>query len=83
MDEERFEKRRAERKKELKAIMASPRAIGVYIVTPNDACPLCRWAQGTYYKDQEEEIPELPFEGCSRPGGCTSRYEPLVTEVGP
>ncbi|MGF1506704.1 MAG: hypothetical protein ACFB51_16465 [Anaerolineae bacterium] len=78
MDDETFEKLRIQREAELKAIIESPRTIGVYIVTPNDACPLCRWAQGTYYKDNPEQIPVLPLEGCSRPGGCISRYEPLV-----
>ncbi|HEC24207.1 MAG TPA: hypothetical protein ENI95_14960 [Chloroflexi bacterium] len=66
----------------LKAILESPRAQGVYIVAPFHACPACRLAQGTYPKDPAV-IPELPVEGCSCPGGCTCRYEPLVVEVGP
>jgi hypothetical protein len=66
----------------LKAIMESPRANAVYVVAPADACPACRNVQGTYFKDSGE-IPVLPVEGCSCPGGCTCRYEPLVIEVGP
>jgi len=82
MNDEQVAKLREQRKRELKQILESPRTTGVYIVTPEDACPLCRWIQGTYPKDSQE-IPELPQEGCSRPGGCISRYEPLVVEVGP
>lgn len=82
MDDARFARLREQRKEELKKILESPRAGGVYIVAPPDACPLCRWAQGTYTKD-DPDIPMLPQEGCSRIGGCTARYEPLVVEVGP
>lgn len=82
MTEDQLAKLREQRKQELQTILDSPRATGVYIVVPADACPVCRWLQGTYPKDSED-IPLLPPEGCSRPGGCISRYEPLVVEVGP
>ena len=78
MDQEKLRQQRAE---ELKQILASPRATGVYIVTRAKACPLCRSLQGTYAKDAV--IPELPVEGCSCAGGCDCRYEPLLVEVGP
>ena len=66
----------------LKDILASPRANAVFVVAPAHACPTCRRAQGTYYKNAGN-IPALPHEGCSCPNGCTCRYEPLVVEVGP
>ncbi|MBN1313700.1 MAG: hypothetical protein JXB30_20015 [Anaerolineae bacterium] len=62
--------------------MKNPRAQAVYVVARAGACPVCRRAQGTYYKDSGS-IPRLPIEGCSCPDGCTCRYEPLLTEVGP
>jgi hypothetical protein len=82
VDEQQFARLRQQRRQELEKIMRSPRATGVYIAAPADACPLCRWVQGTYPKDSED-IPVLPLEGCSRPGGCITRYEPLLVEVGP
>lgn len=66
----------------LRAILESPRATGVYVVAPPEACPACRRAQGTYDK-LSGRIPVLPIEGCSCPNGCICRYEPLVVEVGP
>jgi len=66
----------------LREILASPRVTAVFVVAPAHACPACRRAQGTFSKDSSR-IPELPIEGCSCPGGCTCRYEPLVTEPGP
>jgi hypothetical protein len=82
VDEEQFARLRRQRREELEQIRRSPRATGVYIAAPTDACPLCRWIQGTYPKDSDD-IPVLPLEGCSRPGGCITRYEPLLVEVGP
>jgi hypothetical protein len=66
----------------LRDILASPRASAVFVVAPAHACPSCRRAQGTFYKDTDR-IPEIPIEGCSCPDGCTCRYEPLVNEPGP
>jgi hypothetical protein len=82
VDEAQFDRLRQQRREELQMIRQSPRATGVHIVAPVDACPLCRWIQGTYPKDSDD-LPVLPLEGCSRPGGCITRYEPLLVEVGP
>jgi hypothetical protein len=82
VDEQQFDRLRQQRLEELEQIRRNPRATGVYIAAPTDACPLCRRIQGTYPKDSEN-IPVLPLEGCSRPGGCITRYEPLLVEVGP
>jgi len=64
----------------LQAILQNPRATMVYIAAPEEACPACRAAQGTYEKDA---APILPIEGCSCPHGCMLRYEPYMFEVGP
>ena len=82
MSQDVLTKRREERQRELKQIMDSPRASHVFIVTPDRTCPMARQIQGTYPKNSPD-IPELPHEGCSNPGGCMCRYEPFVDEVGP
>ncbi len=82
MSEDILVKRREERQRELKQILESPRTAGVYIVAPDNTCPMARQIQGTYPKDPDK-IPELPHEGCSHPGGCVCRYEPFIREVGP
>ena len=66
----------------LRSILASPRATGVYVVARDRACPACRRAQGTFAKNSGQ-VPPIPILGCSCPGGCSCRYEPLVVEVGP
>jgi hypothetical protein len=66
----------------LKTILGNPRASAVFIVAPDHACIACRHIQGTYYKESGS-IPQLPVAGCSCPGGCSCRYEPLVAEPGP
>lgn len=82
MIEERLAKRAEERKRELEQIRKSPRVTGVVIVAPDRVCPVARQIQGTYPKDSDD-LPVLPYEGCSNPDGCTCRYEPFVHEVGP
>jgi len=66
----------------LQSILSSPRATGVFVLAPANACPVCRSAQGTYGKSSGL-VPVVPMEGCSCPNGCACRYEPLVVEVGP
>ncbi len=47
----------------------------------NDACPVCQSLQGAYPKDQ---VPVLPPEGCSCPGGrARVYYEPVLAEIYP
>ncbi len=78
----KFDKRRAERVKELELIRKSPRANAVFIAAPVAECTTARFIQGTYAQN-DPNLPELPYEGCSRADGCICRYEPLVVEVGP
>ena len=80
--EAKLAKRHEDRQKELESIRKSPRANAVYIVAPDHECTAAFRIQGTFPQDSAE-IPELPFEGCSRADGCICRYEPLVLEVGP
>lgn len=82
MTEDQLAKLKELRKKELQAIMDSPRATGVVVLAPDDPCRAARRIQGTYPKDPAL-IPVLPFEGCSSPGLCECRYEPFIGEVGP
>lgn len=80
--QEKLDKRRQERLSELEAIRKSPRANAVFVAAPDAECTTARFIQGTYAQDSEN-LPELPYEGCSRADGCICRYEPLVVEVGP
>lgn len=82
MTEEQLAKLRQLRKKELQAIIASPRASGVVIIVEEDSCQAARLMQGTYPKDASL-VPELPLDSCSKPGECRCRYEPFIVEVGP
>ncbi len=51
---------------------------GVSLVAADaDACPTCLAVADRAYTPWD--LPSLPIEGCSRPGGCRCRYEPNVT----
>lgn len=56
-------------------------ATKVRILIPADACPVCRHYEGVYEFD--EEIPEIPFEGCSCLSGCQAYYAPVLDRRGP
>lgn len=73
------EERRAQQKAALERIRAGL-ATRVRILVAPDACPVCRAFEGAY--DFEDE-PELPLEGCSRPGGCNAVYAPVLDLYGP
>jgi hypothetical protein len=50
------------------------------ILVNHDACPVCKALEGAYEFD---EVPELPHEGCSHPGGCRCFYAPVLDRFGP
>jgi hypothetical protein len=50
------------------------------ILASDDSCPTCAATEGAYEFD---EIPQLPIVGCSHPGGCRCRYEPILDRYGP
>lgn len=56
-------------------------ATKVRILVPADACPVCRHYEGAYEFD--EEIPAIPFEGCSCLEGCRAYYAPVLDRRGP
>jgi len=64
----------------LKKFQANPRVSLLRVIVPEDACPACMEAAGTYKK---AVTPRLPVEGCSEPGGCRAFYEPLLNEIYP
>ncbi len=74
-----LDKRRAEQNEALERIRAGL-ATRVRILAAGDACPLCRQFEGAYAFD---DVPELPIEGCSRPGGCNAVYAPVLDRFGP
>jgi hypothetical protein len=55
-------------------------ATKVRILANHDSCPVCRTAEGAYEFD---EVPQLPMEGCSHPGGCRCHYAPVLDRFGP
>lgn len=73
------EERRAQQKAALERIRAGL-ATRVRILVAPDACPVCRAFEGAY---DFEDVPELPLEGCSRPGGCNAVYAPVLDLYGP
>lgn len=73
------EERRAQQKAALERIRAGL-ATRVRILVAPDACPVCRAFEGAY---NFEDVPELPLEGCSRPGGCNAVYAPVLDLYGP
>lgn len=74
---------KSNREEEMKAVLeklrANPRVIKIRVATPQD-CILGQTLQGVYELDQ---VPQLPAEGCSRPGGCICFYEPILAEIFP
>ncbi|MCL4870182.1 MAG: hypothetical protein KJ063_14550 [Anaerolineae bacterium] len=56
-------------------------ATKVRILVPADACPVCRHYEGVY--EFEDDIPAIPFEGCSCPDGCRAYYAPVLDRRGP
>lgn len=64
----------------LRRFRANPRVNLINLASSEDACPVCRAAQGTYSK---ESAPDLPLEGCSCTNGCTCFYQPLLEEIYP
>jgi len=56
------------------------RVTRITIAVGNDACTEGRKIQGTYQKDL---CPRIPIEACSRPGGCTCGYLPVLKEIFP
>ena len=68
------EEQRAQQKAALERIR-NGLATRVRILVAPDACPVCRAREGAYEFDG---VPELPLEGCSRPGGCNAVYEPVL-----
>lgn len=71
--------RRAEQKVALERIR-NGLATKVRILVSADSCPVCSLYDGAYEFD---DVPELPLEGCSRPGGCNAVYEPVLDRYGP
>lgn len=55
-------------------------ATKVRILANHDCCPVCRSFEGAYEFD---DVPELPFEGCSHPMGCRCIYAPVLDRFGP
>ena len=55
-------------------------ATRVRILVPEMACPECRQYEGVYELD---DVPIIPFPGCSCPGGCRVVYEPFLDRYGP
>lgn len=56
-------------------------ATKVRIFAPADACPVCTAIEGVYEFD--DDIPELPPEGCSCLNGPTAMYAPVLDQYGP
>ena len=63
----------------LAAMQGNPRVELVRVAGPDD-CSTAQTVQGVYSK---LDVPLLPVEGCSRPGGCICAYEPVLKEIYP
>ncbi len=63
----------------LATLRANPRVELVRVAGPDD-CSTAQTFQGVYSK---LDVPPLPVEGCSRPGGCICAYEPVLKEIYP
>jgi len=59
----------------LKNMLENNRITYIRISVPDDCCPACRNAEGTYKKN---EVPRLPIEGCSHNLGCRCFYLPVL-----
>jgi hypothetical protein len=71
--------RKEQRLIELENLSSNPRVTHIHIAAPED-CILGQSIQGTY---SPGDVPDLPVEGCSRPGGCICAYLPVLTEIFP
>lgn len=63
----------------LAQLRANSRVELVRVAGPDD-CTTAQSVQGVYSKS---EVPMLPTEGCSRPGGCICTYEPVLNDIYP
>lgn len=72
--------RSAEEHRESLERIRSGLATKVRILASPDSCPVCKAYEGAYEFDN---VPELPFEGCSHPRGCRCHYEPVLDLFGP
>lgn len=71
---------RAEKKAAmLKRMQENPRVSTIRLAAPDD-CLFGITIQGVYDKDN---VPALPREECSRPGGCICTYEPVLNTIHP
>ncbi len=64
----------------LATFRANTRVRRITIAVSPDTCGSGREIHGTY---QKEMTPRIPVEACSRPGGCTCRYLPVLEEIFP
>jgi hypothetical protein len=64
---------------QLAALRANPRVELIRVAGPQN-CSTAQTVQGVYSK---LDVPILPVEGCSRPGGCICAYEPVLNEIYP
>ena len=55
-------------------------ATKVRILTHRDCCPYCNAMEGAYSFD---DVPALPYDECSHPGGCRCFYAPVLDHFGP
>jgi len=55
-------------------------ATKVRILTHHDCCPFCEAMEGAYSFD---DVPALPHDECSHPGGCRCFYAPVLDFFGP
>ena len=64
----------------LTRLKANSRVESIRVASPHD-CRKGLSLQGVYQKT--DQIPALPVEGCSRPGGCICSYEPVLNTIYP
>jgi hypothetical protein len=65
----------------LDRLKKNDRVMLIRVAVPDDACPVCMSLQGVYTKEQ---VPVLPPDGCSCPGGRSRvYYEPVLAEIYP
>jgi len=76
-----IEQQRKEQQKALKNIQEGGVATKVRILVADDACPTCKAIAGAYEFD--EEIPEVPPEGCSCLPLSKTKYAPVLDMRGP
>ncbi|MDA1330281.1 MAG: hypothetical protein DWG76_06025 [Chloroflexi bacterium] len=60
-------------------LRANSRVDLVRVGGPQD-CGTAQTVQGVYSKT---DVPVLPVNGCSRPGGCICAYEPVLNDIYP